>query len=293
MRAEMRSPSHNSRSTTRSLSSVLVLLIAVILFGYGWASGVKNEVDVAASDTEVTPVDIEPAPQDKDYSRFTHSNQYHSRMPCLLCHRRDSNSPRISFPGRGGHTPCIGCHSLQFSDNSSPICTICHTNPGTGAMKGFPGLRSFGRSFDHTRHSRTNCAVCHKSTRAGVAFSIPSGANAHSTCFQCHSSSASFAMSSCNVCHKPGRLVRTSEGSAAFRANFSHGRHIRSGMSCTTCHSVRAGGTGRQVSSPVTSMHFPPAGRASCGACHNGTKTFGANDFTNCKRCHNGNSFRF
>jgi c(7)-type cytochrome triheme protein len=40
-------------------------------------------------------------------------------------------------------------------------------------------------------------------------------------------------------------------------------------------------------------MHFAPARVASCGACHNGTRAFGANDFANCKRCHIGNKFSF
>ena len=240
-----------------------------------------------------TPMEVEMPSQEKDYSRFTHSNEYHARMPCLLCHRRDTNTARVSYPGRSGHTPCIGCHTLQFSDNSSPICTICHTNPQSGAMKRFPPLRSFGRKFNHNRHTRVNCSVCHKPSQRGVALSIPSGANAHNTCFQCHSSSASHSMSSCSVCHQPGRLARTSEASRAFRVNFSHAGHVRKGMSCASCHTVRAGATGRQVSSPVLSMHFPPARGNSCGECHNGSRAFGATEFANCKRCHNGNSFAF
>ncbi len=280
-----------AKTKTRLLSILIVLLGGAALFGYVTASRGLAHSDGTASGSTVSEPAIEP--QEKDYSRFTHTNEYHSRMPCLLCHRRDSNSPRVSFPGKSGHTPCIGCHSLQFSDTSSPICTICHTDLGSGAMKAFPRLKTFGRKFDHPRHSRVNCAVCHRSSQRGVAFSIPSGANAHATCFQCHSSSASFSMASCSVCHEQGRLVRTSESARAFKANFSHSEHIAKGSSCASCHNVRPGPTGRQVSSPVLSMHFPPAGRASCGQCHNGTKAFGANDFANCKRCHNANTFKF
>ena len=270
---------------------VLLVLVICLLSGYVWSRG-------AYEGPSEMPIEFDAPPlteaQEKDYSRFTHSNAYHSRMPCLLCHRRDTNATRMSFPGRDGHTPCIGCHGLQFSDNSSPICTICHTDPGSGAMKRFPGLRSFGRKFDHSRHRGVNCAVCHKASQRGVAFSIPSGANAHTTCFRCHSSNASFAMSSCSVCHQQGRLVRTSETARAFKMNFSHARHIRGGLSCANCHSVRPGAaTGRQVSSPAALMHFAPARAMNCGACHNGTKVFGANDFVNCKRCHFGNGFRF
>jgi c(7)-type cytochrome triheme protein len=277
------------QSRTRQRISVLFVVISIGLFGYIWA----GETRISAVVSEPAPEEQMPATQDKDYSRFTHTNAYHSRMPCLLCHRRDSNSARISFPGKAGHTPCIGCHQLQFSDSSSPICTICHTNPQSGAMKGFPRLRSFGRKFDHNRHTRVNCSVCHKSAQRGVALSIPSGASAHSTCFQCHSASAPMTMSSCNVCHQLGRLVRTTQNAAAYRINFSHARHSSAGLNCASCHSVRAGGTGRQVTKPLAAMHFASATSASCAACHNGKRAFGANEFANCKRCHIGNSFKF
>ena len=233
--------------------------------------------------------------QTVDYSRFRHGNQYHSRLPCLVCHRRDDNSARIRFPGRTNHLPCSGCHALQFADAASPICTICHTNAQTGAMKGFPGLRSFGAKFNHSRHARVNCATCHTPAARGVARNIPSGRSAHTTCFQCHTANSSNAMASCSTCHQPGRLVRVSESAKAFRLNFSHARHgANRDLSCRSCHTVRAGSArGRQVSSPIASMHFAPSRSQSCASCHDGKRAFGAEDFANCKRCHQGNVFRF
>src|SRR5688572_1651001 len=73
-----------------------------------------------------------------DYSRFQHTNPQHARLPCLLCHRRDDNSPCPIRSVR--HTPCSGCHTQQLADGSSPICTICHENPASGAVKPFPKL---------------------------------------------------------------------------------------------------------------------------------------------------------
>jgi len=289
----MRSAKNTSRTRLRLLSCLIVVLTSALFLSYVHVEGARDpSLSMSSSPAEPDNNLADPpvAHQEKDFSRFTHTNEYHSRMPCLLCHRRDTNSSRISFPGKAGHTPCIGCHAAQFSDNTSPICTICHTATG---MKAFPRLKTFGRKFDHPKHSRVNCAVCHKTSQGGVGFSIPSGANAHATCIQCHSSSSTASMSSCSVCHQQGPLVRTPETARSFRANFSHSKHTRTGMSCASCHSVRPGATGKQVASPVLSMHFPPAGRVSCGNCHNGTKTFGANDFANCKRCHNGNTFRF
>src|SRR2546423_3416493 len=46
----------------------------------------------------------------RDFSKFTHTNAVHSRLPCLLCHRRETNAPRPVRPRAGGHMPCAGCH---------------------------------------------------------------------------------------------------------------------------------------------------------------------------------------
>lgn len=238
---------------------------------------------------EEYPVD----PTQGDYSRFKHSNPSHSRLPCLLCHRRDDNSARLRFPGKPDHLPCAGCHTPQFSDPASPMCGICHTNAQAGAMRAFPPLRSFSARFDHGRHSRqANCATCHKSSRRGVAFSMPRGSSAHVTCFQCHT--AKTPLGSCDTCHTAGRPVRASENAKAFGLNFSHQEHGRRGLNCSSCHTIRAGAArGRQVSSPLASMHFAPAQAASCAGCHNGKRAFGADKFANCKRCHEGRTFKF
>lgn len=278
------------------LLKYLTLIAGFLCVGYAIFAGIWGAWRAAAAeppDTELSET-VDPAdPQDKDYSRFTHSNQFHSRLPCLLCHRRDDNSARMRFPGKMNHLPCAGCHSLQFSDPSSSICTICHTNAETGATKGFLRLKSFNARFDHSRHIRVNCATCHKPERNGVVRSIPSGPSAHTTCFQCHTSGSSLSMASCSVCHQPGRLVRTAEFTAANRKNFSHAKHSNE-MACAACHTVRAGSArGRQVTSPLASMHFAPERVASCGNCHNGARAFGANEFTNCRRCHTGQTFRF
>lgn len=274
------------------LFKAFVLLGGILLFGYALVVGFSdgNQPAMEKVDEVVTPL---AEPQDNDYSKFKHSNPSHTRLPCLLCHRRDDNSPRIQFPGKPDHLPCAGCHAVQFSDNTSPMCNICHTDTG---MKRFPGLRSFGAKFDHSRHTRANCATCHKTAgRGGAALSIPAGQTAHVTCFQCHTSRSSAGMVSCDVCHQPGRLIRTSESSPAFRKSFNHSEHLRgTNMNCATCHTVRPGASrGRQMSAPVTSMHFPPAGAQSCGACHNGKRAFGPDDFSNCKRCHSPTTFKF
>ena len=229
-----------------------------------------------------------------ELAKFRHSNRYHSELSCLICHRRDNNSARITLPGKEGHTPCIGCHTQQFENNNSPICTICHTNSEKGSIKRFPPLRSFNVRFNHAKHLRSaNCATCHKPTRRGVALSIPAGAKAHSTCFQCHSSKASHNMSSCSLCHQPGRRPgRISESAKAFAVNFSHRKHIRT--NCSACHRIlKNAPRGKQVTAPIAAMHFAPRKAQSCATCHNNKRAFGGDDFADCKRCHTGKNFTF
>jgi c(7)-type cytochrome triheme protein len=240
-------------------------------------------------------------PQATDYSRFKHEDPNHSRLPCLLCHRRDNNAIR---PVRSvGHTPCSGCHTQQFADASNPMCTICHANPASSAVKPFPALRTFNVRFDHATHARSgarpasNCASCHRPERRGTALSIPIGFGAHTTCFQCHSPRAQSGgrdISSCNTCHRLGGYRRTSEWAAAYRVNFSHAEHTKSDVACNDCHTVRAGAPqGRQVTSPQALMHHANPRARSCMSCHDDRRAFGGDDFSDCTRCHRGSAWHF
>ena len=235
-----------------------------------------------------------------DYSQFKHDNQQHARLPCLLCHRRDSNSAQPTLPGKAAHAPCTGCHAQQFSNPASEICTICHTDVQSGKVKPFPPLRSFDARFDHAQHSAAGaaCGTCHRRNRGGVALSIPARMNAHVTCFGCHTPDAKSNgrdISSCGTCHQLGRLVRVSEQAASYRVGFSHANHDASEkLACASCHRVRAGlPRGRQVSAPSALNHHARAGTSSCATCHNGKRAFGGDDFSACKRCHTGEAWRF
>ena len=239
-------------------------------------------------------------PQTNDYSQFKHDNQQHARLPCLLCHRRENNSAQPTLPGKAAHAPCTGCHQQQFADKGNAICTICHTDAQSGKVKAFPPLKSFDVKFDHGKHSAlgAGCATCHRSSRGGVALSIPSRMNAHVTCFSCHTPTAKVNgrdISSCSTCHQLGRFVRTSEQAAAFRVGFSHAKHdATEKLTCAACHQVRAGATrGRDVSAPLPLNHHAPARGSSCATCHNGQRTFGGDDFSVCTRCHSGSQWRF
>jgi|SRR5215471_11429927 len=239
-------------------------------------------------------------PETGDYSKFQHTSAYHARLPCLLCHKRENNSAQPTFPAATNHLPCAGCHVKQFADSSSPICTICHNNPPAGTLKTFPRLSSFDVKFDHARHTsmgRVSCASCHQPNRGGVALTIPAGFNAHVKCFQCHGPQAKSGdrdISSCGVCHEAGRYVRPSQTAAAFRVGFSHAQHNRDeDLNCTDCHRVRPGRERNEVTAPQPLNHHASPGSLSCMSCHNGKRAFGGDDFSACKRCHQGNAWRF
>lgn len=232
-----------------------------------------------------------------DFSVFTHSHPAHARLTCLLCHRREDNSPQPRLPG---HTPCAGCHQQEFANSNSNICNICHTDRQSGAVKAFPRMRSFNVKFDHAQHvsARASCATCHRPERRGVSLSIPIGISAHSTCYQCHTPRAQSGgrdISSCSTCHSLGRLTRTSENARSYRVNFSHADHgPRARLNCASCHNIRPGASqGRQVASPVPQMHHVTTRAQSCMSCHNDKRAFGTENFANCKRCHEGSTFRF
>lgn len=279
----------------------VVFVFAVLAFGYAFSSCSKTEEKAENIPTETVPAntaEVAPAPPvdpNADYSKFQHFNQAHAELSCLMCHRSEDNQQ--ATPKLPGHTPCAGCHSVQFADNNNSVCTICHTDAQTGGLKNFPALKSFNVVFDHAKHLRqTNCATCHTPSKRGVALSIPAKFSAHNSCFQCHAPGTEIGAGntqSCATCHRQGSPPRAvSESAKAFSLGFSHGEHR--GLSCTNCHTVRAGAArGRQVTSIVAAMHFPPKNAQSCATCHNNKRAFGGTDFGDCKRCHQGNNFGF
>ncbi|HLM55555.1 MAG TPA: cytochrome c3 family protein [Pyrinomonadaceae bacterium] len=287
-------PPRRRRGLSLAVLSAACVLFAWVLISDDRTSALTNAP--AASLPNAAP----PDPQGPDFSRFTHANPQHARLPCLLCHTREDNSPR---PRRPGHTPCSGCHTQQFADQSNPICTVCHTSPGSAAVKPFPPLRTFNVLFDHARHTRggaaprQSCAACHRPTQRGVALSIPRGTSAHTTCFQCHTPRAQAGgrdINSCSTCHRLGRYSRTPETAAAYRVNFSHASHTSKGLSCAECHRVRAGAPQRrQVSSPSPLMHHASKNAQSCMSCHDDRRAFGGDDFKDCTRCHRGGAWHF
>ena len=278
----------------RKLQLALICAVTVAAVGYALQSGTSTASTMTGADQQTQS----QPPEGLDYSKFLHSSRNHSRLPCLLCHRRDSNSPQPKLPGQADHAPCAGCHAQQFSNSDSPICTICHTDVKSGALKAFPRLKSFRMKFDHSLHVNmqgVSCATCHRPSRGGVALSIPAGFSAHATCYRCHTPRAQSQgrdISSCRTCHQIGGYRRTPVYAQAFRVGFNHARHQK--VTCNECHQVRAGmPQQKQVTSPVPLNHHARAGTESCMSCHDGKRAFGGDDFSVCKRCHTGTRWQF
>ena len=236
---------------------------------------------------------------------FSHATSAHAGISCASCHARSGdNSPQVHLPG---HKACTNCHLQQFVSPELGLCASCHTNLDSGnpPVKAFPAMRSFNVKFDHAQHNagaarpEAGCASCHGGTsRRSAALSIPAGLGAHSNCFQCHTPGAQSGgrdIGSCSACHSLGGYSRTPAGGRAFRVSFTHASHSpRQGMNCATCHNVRAGAPqGRQVTSTTPTQHFGSARGQSCITCHNERRAFGGDDFSSCKRCHKGKTFRF
>jgi c(7)-type cytochrome triheme protein len=280
--------------------SLLVLLFGVLAFVFACLPGSRVSAlpESPSTDEAGNFSHAYAQAEGKDFSKFTHRNGAHTRLPCLLCHRREAS---LTQPKRPGHMPCAGCHAEQFANPGSSICTICHANPKTEKpdIKPFPKFASFGMKFDHARHKNAVCSTCHKPAgRNNAALSIPSGFAAHTVCYQClteRAQSAGRDISSCGTCHESGNYRRTPITAKAFQVNFSHARHGKSQqLNCSECHQVKAGfPQSRQVSAPLPANHSAPEHALSCKSCHNGKRAFGGDDFKSCQRCHTGQTFRF
>lgn len=286
------------RSENNVLSIVIVclacLVVGLSLQSSSATAATEGEFSLLTANTNETQA------QPGDYSRFIHGSPHHARLPCLLCHRRETNAARPAMPG-SGHLPCAGCHTQQFAQTDNPMCGICHTDPRSGALKAFPRMRSFRVNFDHSRHMRMagiSCATCHRPIRAGVALSIPAGFSAHTTCYRCHTPRARSGgrdISSCGTCHTLGRYSRTPVSRRAFSMSFSHRNHSAGQkLNCNHCHTLRPGQPQRrQVTSPEASQHRASGRTQSCITCHNGARAFGGDDFSVCTRCHTGKTWQF
>src|SRR4026208_1963164 len=101
------------------VTAVVVLALAIVTFTVLNSRATKSMSNFATESSGGQ--EQMQFPEGLDYSKFQHDSRNHSRLPCLLCHRRETNAPIPKRPGGSGHLPCAGCHAQQFSTSDSPI----------------------------------------------------------------------------------------------------------------------------------------------------------------------------
>lgn len=280
---------------------------AAVLLAHACVLGLALVYKSAARPAPVAAPPLTSAPsiqESQQFKTFSHASAEHRGLSCDSCHARPDNSAEPRLPG---HKDCTDCHIQQMvTAPDMPMCAICHTDLSSRhpPVKNFPALRSFNARFDHAQHNTgaarpsNGCASCHAPARRGVALSIPAGLDAHARCYECHTPGASAAgrdIGSCAACHQLAPYRRTPADARAFRVGFSHAAHgPRQRLDCAACHNLTAGlPQTRQVSSPQPSQHFPRSRAQSCATCHDNRRSFGGEDFADCRRCHRGRTFTF
>lgn len=283
----------NANEIKRTRLKALLVLSAVALFSLNCLqSSQKTPVTITGSES-AKPIPLRVS--DSTFKEFSHTIAEHKQFDCNSCHRREGKSLDMEF---AAHESCIGCHLNQFTSNEPTMCAICHDDlqAAKPTMKAFPAKfnEGFNMKFDHADHDSgkgrpaQGCASCH--APAGPGKTIPSGFQAHNTCYTCHT--AESQLSSCNVCHVIAPYNRTPQSRYVFRAVFTHGDH--NSVGCSDCHNVIASAPqGRQVTSIAAAQHNCGSVN-NCNTCHNGSRAFSGNDFMNiasCARCHSGSGF--
>lgn len=211
---------------------------------------------------------------------FNFDHARHSRVACDNCHRPiggNKMSATTVSQHKNLRNSCATCHNSKRAFGASRMadCRRCHSD--------IPASSNFGVRFGHDVHAKDNCASCHK---AGAAnFSVPNGATAHNSCFQCHAPGKSAAAkSTCFSCHKIGGGIDIKPSRAVIPGNFAHAKHEFLG--CDSCHASSGG----KMTMPTAAMHKAKGGGTNCATCHDNQTAFGE-DFASCKRCHVGDKF--
>jgi len=137
--------------------------------------------------------------------------------------------------------------------------------------------------FSHKTHlqkkSRTtpnfSCKACHDSGHEKSTHAAMADMEKGKSCGACHNGKQAFALAKCTQCHKVRDITYKVKETGPVL--FSHTGHLRD-MQCNSCHNrlFKTGGSGK------FSMAEMEKGK-SCGACHNGKKTFAVSD---CVKCH-------
>lgn len=119
-----------------------------------------------------------------------------------------------------------------------------------------------------------SCKACHNSNQEKNTRYTMASMEKGKSCGACHNGTKAFALAKCTACHK----VQTVKFKVAETGpvTFSHDKHLKK-MTCNSCHNsiYKTAGNKR------TTMADMEKGK-SCGACHNGKRSFALSSCTSC-----------
>ena len=270
------------------LRDSLFLLLVSSLFA---RSPIRRSAALAIAETTQ-----ESVPND---SKFKHDNLNHSRLPCLyaIAARRIRRSPCCQEAMATCLAPVVMLGSSRILPARSARSVIRIRRQARETVSAIEQLQHEIRSRAPHENERRWLYYLSSTFACRRGDDNSCGLNAHVTCYQCHGPQAKSGdrnISTCGVCHEPGRNVRTRETAPAFRVGFSHAKHDKSeGLTCNECHRVRIGVAQRLQVTPQPLNHHAAAGAFSCMSCHNGKRAFGGDDFSVCTRCHTRTTWHF
>jgi c(7)-type cytochrome triheme protein len=163
---------------------------------------------------------------------------------------------------------------VGFANNT---CTGCHPKP-------FHMLKPTHRARHSIMDAGGSCGSCHDGERAF-------GVRDRTACGTCHAGRATRAVAvkdsagavAAEVAPRKGPRAHAypSGESSPGRVTFRHETHLKRGESCAVCH-PKPFGMRFTKPAPEGAMHE----RASCGRCHDGSRSFDTQDPAACNRCH-------
>lgn len=206
----------------------------------------------------------------------------HQNVACKLCHKVKLTTPL-------NYKRCSDCHTdyheKQFVKNGvSPDCSACHKVTGFNEFSYTIGQHNASGFVLKGAHAATPCFACHKKQDKWKFRDIGRKClDCHENIHQSYISDKYYPGSKCEICHTNNRWneVNFDHTKTQFRIEGAHAK-----LSCRECHF-------NKESSGHKNQKF--AGLATnCTGCHKDVhmKQFDDNGITNCKRCHNSDSYK-
>jgi len=206
----------------------------------------------------------------------------HLKVACKLCHKVSLTTPLYFKRCTDCHTDY---HEKQFAKNgASPDCSTCHT---------VNGFTQFSYTIDQHNetvfplkgsHVATPCFACHKKQEKWKFKEIGK------TCKDCHEnihlniiSDKYYPESNCESCHNLNRWIGVTFDHKKTQFELE-GAHTK--QTCRDCH------FNKEKTGHATQKFVGLS--TSCTTCHKDvhSRQFDENGVTDCKKCHNSDSFK-